>query len=66
MTKESIKSGQTYQSLYMDGQVADTLYISAIKDETAHMRSTNTGKPVKITLSKMVLDLQHGQMKLKQ
>lgn len=66
MNQESIKAGQTYDSMYFDGAVADTFYITSIKDETAHLRSTNTGKKVKIELSKMVIDMQHGQLKLKQ
>ncbi len=66
MNHQPIKAGQTYHSLYFDGTIADTLYIISINGEKAHLSSTNTGKTLKIELSKMHLDMQHGQLKLKQ
>ncbi|MGQ1786333.1 hypothetical protein [Saccharicrinis sp. GN24d3] len=65
MTTDSIQPGQTYESLYMDGAVADTFYVTKIKDETAHLTSLTTSKPVRIELNKMLIDMQHGQLKLK-
>ncbi|WP_075603103.1 hypothetical protein [Saccharicrinis aurantiacus] len=66
MNQKPIKAGQTYHSMYLDGTVADTFYVNSIKSEIAHLCSTNTGKEVKVGLSKMNLDMQHGQLQLKQ
>lgn len=60
-----IKAGQTYNSMYLDGTIADSFYVTQIKDETAHLNSISTGKRIKIALSKMHLEMQHGQLKLK-
>ncbi len=66
MTKESIQPGQYYESFYLDGSLADTFYITRINEETAHLTSLTTQKPVRIDLTKMLNDMQHGQLKLKQ
>ncbi|MBR8534406.1 hypothetical protein KDU71_02455 [Carboxylicivirga sediminis] len=66
MKTESIQPGQTYESLYMDGAIADTFYVTRINEGTAHLKSLSTSKPVRIELTKMVIDMQHGQLKLKQ
>ncbi len=65
MTTESIQPGQTYESLYIDGTLADTFYITKINDGTVSMTSLTFNKPVKINLEKMLIDIQHGQLKLK-
>jgi hypothetical protein len=64
--QDSIEPGQTYESLYMDGAVADAFYVTKINNGTAHLTSLTTGKPVRIELNKMLIDMQHGQLKLKQ
>ncbi len=64
-TNNEILPGQYYESLYIDGALADTFYVKKISENTAFLTSLSTTKPVRIDIAKMHTDIQHGRLRQK-